>query len=247
MCPQFGMGPQSLGNARTPTLPSRGGGRSRSRSSPGVPGLRPRGAFFTDTSESESESDLVMSTVAFPISRSESTLESESEPDSTFCRQRAGLGWRVAVGWHCPTPSSAPKPSSAQIPASQVPAGHQGTCEVPPGAPAQGTAPSPLLPLPHSADPDSSPASLRLGVLYLLLPPRCRHPPRSPGHRLLFGGEILEENRNTRKCGTVAPQYQACQVPSSQSGSPNPLTWSLFFSDSEDVSEFSSSVTEGLP
>lgn len=27
----------------------------------------------------------------------------------------------------------------------------------------------------------------------------------------------------------------------------NPLTWSLFFSDSEDVSEFSSSVREGLP
>lgn len=58
-----------------------------------LPGFLPRGAFFTDTSESESEfeSDLVMSTVAFPISESESTLESESEPDSTFCRHRAGL------------------------------------------------------------------------------------------------------------------------------------------------------------
>lgn len=58
-----------------------------------LPGFLPRGAFFTDTSESESEleSDLVMSTVAFPISESESTLESESEPDSTFCRHRVGL------------------------------------------------------------------------------------------------------------------------------------------------------------
>lgn len=52
------------------------------------PGFLPRGGFFTDTSESESEleSDLVMSTVVFLISKSESTLESESEPDSTFCR-----------------------------------------------------------------------------------------------------------------------------------------------------------------
>lgn len=60
-----------------------------------LPGFLPRGAFFTDTSESESEleSDLVMSTVAFPISESESTLESESEPDSTFCRDRVGLDW----------------------------------------------------------------------------------------------------------------------------------------------------------
>lgn len=37
------------------------------------------------------ESDLVMSTVAFPISESESTLESESEPEATFCGHKAGL------------------------------------------------------------------------------------------------------------------------------------------------------------
>lgn len=73
-----------------------------------LPGFLPRGAFFTDTSESESEleSDLVMSTVAFPISESESTLESESEPDSTFCRHRVGLA-RVGGG-----SGSAPKHSS---------------------------------------------------------------------------------------------------------------------------------------
>lgn len=51
-----------------------------------LPGFLPRGTFFTDTSESESESDLVMSTVSF--SSSESTLESESDPESTFCEQR---------------------------------------------------------------------------------------------------------------------------------------------------------------
>lgn len=75
-----------------------------------LPGFLPRGAFFTDTSESESEleSDLVMSTVAFPISESESTLESESEPDSTFCGHRAQLNQESGS-------SSAARPKPQQL------------------------------------------------------------------------------------------------------------------------------------
>lgn len=41
--------------------------------------------------------------------------------------------------------------------------------------------------------------------------------------------------------------FPHCPATLHASVSPNPLTWSLFFSDSEDVSEFSSSVREGLP
>lgn len=91
---------------------------------PGVPGLRPRGAFFTDTSESESESDLVMSAVALPISRSESSLESESDPDSTFCSREQGwdAGW--LWGGSAPIPAILPNldpsiPSPSRPPRDQ--------------------------------------------------------------------------------------------------------------------------------
>lgn len=63
----------------------------------------------------------------------------------------------------------------------------------------------------------------------------------------MWNGVTMESNQP----GSLQPLPHSHRdvLPTSQnpSVSQNPLTWSLFFSDSEDVSEFSSSVTEGLP
>lgn len=77
--------------------------------------------------------------------------------------------------------------------------------------------------------------------LYLFLPSCEGAPPRRPDHGFLLRGEVLRGEKGAeRRLHGLATSAPTC-------ASPHLPTWSLVFSDSDELSEFSSSDGDTLP
>lgn len=78
--------------------------------------------------------------------------------------------------------------------------------------------------------------------LYLFLPSCKGAPPWCADHGFLFGSEVLGERRERSR----GAHWPASPPGPHTAGTHHPLTWSLVFSDSDELSEFSSSDGDTL-